>query len=125
VIRPRLHALDDAREGQRRDQHRLDRVVGELVPLDRDPGERLVAREPAPEIDSRVVEIAGPDLGEVEDRVAEMGELPVDDGGDPVAREEKLAGTRVALDERQALRRRGQVPAQPADGELDEGDRPA
>ncbi len=50
-----------------------------------------------------------------------MGELPIDDAGDPAVLEEKVPGAGVALDQDRPLDLGGSVRVQPGAGEADHG----
>lgn len=123
VVRAREHVLTQARQREGGDGHGLDRVVGELGPVDLGPAELLVGLEPVPQVGPGVVEVPAPDERQVEHRIADVGELPVDDADHAVTVEHVLPGSGVALHEDGTLRRWGDVAPQPTARELEERDR--
>src|SRR5439155_26422996 len=79
-----------------------DLEVAEPIGVDPPSAPPFVIGAEARKIGWRLLRGSARDPGDVLDRVAEVGELPVDEGGDPAVVVHEVAGPRVSLEERRA-----------------------
>ena len=96
-------------------------VVPDPLRIDRVTRELLVLAQPVGEVRERVLDGAQRQPRDVVHRIAEVGELPVDDRGDLAVLVHEVAGTGVALDEDDRAVVVGHVALQPVEAEAQQG----